>query len=74
LVTQAASAARWLAGLEMGLAIGVALCLSELTMIFAAWMLPLAATDYGVGQSLVLGIIHFFLLSFSFYSFYYYNL
>lgn len=39
----------------MGLATGVNLCLAELTMYFAEWMLPLAANDYGVGQSLVLG-------------------
>ena len=53
--------ARWLAGVEMGLAIGVALSLNELTMYFAQWMLPLAASDYGVGQSLVLGNFYFIL-------------
>jgi hypothetical protein len=54
-VAQSVSMARWLAGVEMGLAVGVALSSAELTMIFAAWMLPVAATDYGVGQSLLLG-------------------
>jgi hypothetical protein len=54
-VTQNASMARWLAGLEMGLAVGVSLCLAELIFIFAQWMLPIAANDYGVGQALVLG-------------------
>lgn len=54
-MAQNLSMARWLAGVEMGLAVGIALCVSELTNYFAEWMLPLASADYGVGSALLLG-------------------